>query len=206
MIFRSSINYLYITEISKSRLSTELEFFFILPQFFTTQMQQKQTTKLDWLLTVLTWSDFSLIIFQMFWGLRLLLHLHAERFLTLPSVLWRCWLGGRKGIRPVKNWVVRCWRGYLSGARCRLAYAQLMPMPLTVSCFSKIQFGLPFWYRLNWVVLDKGPLNVCVCSERFLTWTVRCIYTPWGRKIGTNFLLCASFLVLDRNWSIFHIH
>ena len=35
---------------------------------------------------------------------------------------WCCWLGGRKGIRPVKNWVVRCWRGYLSGARCRLAY------------------------------------------------------------------------------------
>jgi len=21
----------------------------------------------------------------------------------LPSVLWRCWLGSRKGIRPVKN-------------------------------------------------------------------------------------------------------
>ena len=38
------------------------------------------------------------------------------------SVLWRCWLGGRKGIRPVKNWVVRCGHGYLSGARCRLAY------------------------------------------------------------------------------------
>jgi len=39
-----------------------------------------------------------------------------------PSVLLRCWLGSRKGIRPVKNWVVRCWRGYLSGAKCRLAY------------------------------------------------------------------------------------
>ena len=39
-----------------------------------------------------------------------------------PSVLWRCWLGSRKGIRPVKNWVVGCWCGYLSGARCRLAY------------------------------------------------------------------------------------
>jgi len=39
-------------------------------------------------------------------------HLQA----VVPSVLWRCWLGGRKGIRPVKNW-----RGYLSGARCRLA-------------------------------------------------------------------------------------
>ena len=42
--------------------------------------------------------------------------------LLLPSVLWRCWLGGRKGIRPVKNWVLGYWHGYLSGARCRLAY------------------------------------------------------------------------------------
>ena len=40
----------------------------------------------------------------------------------LLSVLWRCWLGGRKGIRPVKNWVVGCWHGCLSGARCRLAH------------------------------------------------------------------------------------
>jgi len=38
------------------------------------------------------------------------------------SVLWRCWLGSSKGIRPVKNWVVWCWRGCLSGVRCRLAY------------------------------------------------------------------------------------
>ena len=30
------------------------------------------------------------------------------------------------------------------GARCRLAYAQLMPPPLTVSCFSKIQIGFTF--------------------------------------------------------------
>ena len=43
-------------------------------------------------------------------------------FIQVPSVLWHCWLGGRKGIRPVKNWVVGCWRSYLSGARCRLAY------------------------------------------------------------------------------------
>ena len=42
-------------------------------------------------------------------------------FSCLPSVLWHCWLGDRKGIRPVKNWAVWCGRGYLSGARCRLA-------------------------------------------------------------------------------------
>ena len=40
-----------------------------------------------------------------------------------PSVLWRCWFGGRKGIQPVKNSVVGYWRGYQSGARCRLAYS-----------------------------------------------------------------------------------
>ena len=43
-------------------------------------------------------------------------------FIAGPSVLWRCWLGSRKGIRPVKNWVVGCWHVYLSGVRCRLAY------------------------------------------------------------------------------------
>ena len=65
-------------------------------------------------------------------------------FIYVPSVLWRCWLGGRKGIRPVKNWVVRCWRGYLSGVSADLHTAQLLPLPLTVSCFSKIQIGFTF--------------------------------------------------------------
>ena len=54
-------------------------------------------------------------------------------------------MGGRKGTRPVKNRVLGCWRGYLSGARCRLAYmTQLMPLPLAVSCFSKIEIGFTF--------------------------------------------------------------
>jgi len=44
-----------------------------------------------------------------------------------------------------------------------LHMAQLMPLPLTVSCCSEIQIGLRFWYRLTRVVLEKGPLNVCVC-------------------------------------------
>jgi len=47
-----------------------------------------------------------------------------------------------------------------------LHMAQLMPLPLTVSCFSKIQIGFTFLipdYRLTRVVLDKGPLNRCVC-------------------------------------------
>jgi len=34
-------------------------------------------------------------------------------FCSGAPVLWRCWLGGRKGIRPVKNWVVGCWCCYV---------------------------------------------------------------------------------------------
>jgi len=45
--------------------------------------------------------------------------------------------------------------------------AQLIPLPLTVSCFSKIQISLPFWYRPTRVVPDKGPLNGCVCVYTF---------------------------------------
>jgi len=63
-----------------------------------------------------------------------------------------------------------------------LHMAQMMPLPLTVSCFTKIQIGFTFLvpdhpgspghraikrvcvYRITWVVPEKGPLNVCVCN------------------------------------------
>jgi len=63
----------------------------------------------------------------------------------MPSVLWRCWLGGRKGIQPVEKLsgggagIVICLEW---GADLHMA--QLMPLPLTVSCFSKIQIGFTF--------------------------------------------------------------
>jgi len=45
--------------------------------------------------------------------------------------------------------VVGCWRGYLIGARCRFAYAQLMALPLTISCSSKSRLVLPSWFYLS---------------------------------------------------------
>ena len=56
-----------------------------------------------------------------------------------------------------------------------LHMAQLMPLPLTVSCFSKIQV-LPFWYRLTRVVPDKGLLNGCVCVCPLSSTTQMSIY------------------------------
>ena len=46
-----------------------------------------------------------------------------------------------------------------------LHMAQLMPLPLAVSCSSKIQIGFTFLVpRLNRVVPDKGSLNGCECG------------------------------------------
>jgi len=73
-------------------------------------------------------------------------------------------LGGWKGIRPLKNerWgagMVICLE---QGAD--LHTAQLMPLPLTVSFFSKIQIGFTFLVPADMGSPGKGPLNGCVCN------------------------------------------
>jgi len=73
-------------------------------------------------------------------------------------------LGGRKGIRPVKTewWgagVVICLE---RGAD--LHTAQLMPLPLTVSCFSKIQIGFTFLVPADLGSPGQRAVKwVCVC-------------------------------------------
>ena len=44
-----------------------------------------------------------------------------------------------------------------------LHMAQLIPLPLTVSCFSKIQIGFTFLVPAHPGSPRKGPLFVCVC-------------------------------------------
>ena len=70
---------------------------------------------------------------------------YAEQLLVInmPSMLWECWLGGRKHIRPARNWVVRCLHSYLSGARCRFAYG-----PADITATHCLAPGNPdgFWF------------------------------------------------------------
>jgi len=95
---------------------------------------------------------------------------HINQLLILTIICLQCsdavgWTAGKpwKGIWSVTKaewWgtgMVVCLQ---QGADLHMA--QLTPLPLTVSCFNKIQIGLPFWYRLTWVVPEKGQLNVCV--------------------------------------------
>jgi len=86
----------------------------------------------------------------------------------LPSVLWHCRLGGRKGIRPVKTeWWGACVVVCLERG-ADLHMAQLMPLPLTVSCFSIMQIGFTFLVPMHPGCPGKRAVKrvcVCVCSQ-----------------------------------------
>jgi len=55
-------------------------------------------------------------------------------------------VGQQEGHPVCKKGVVGCWHGYLSGARCRLAYgpADATATHCLLCCFSKIQIGFTF--------------------------------------------------------------
>jgi len=100
---------------------------------------------------------------------------------TLPSVLWHCWLGSRKGIRPEKTewWgagVVICLE---RGADLRMA--QRIPLSLTVSCFSKIQIGFTFLVPAHpGSPGQRAVKRVCVCGCVCLF--SRAMWVSWYQK------------------------
>jgi len=119
--------------------------------------------------------------------------LNAQVYYTLvdcnsvPSVLWRFWLGSRKGIQPVKNRVVGCWHGYLSGTRCRLAHGPADATATHCLLLSKIQIGFTFLVPAHLgspgkrAAVKRAHACACVCV---------CVHT----------LLCRSWQ--DFDWHI----
>jgi len=59
-----------------------------------------------------------------------------------------------------------------------LHMAQLMPLPLTVSCFSKILIGFTFLVPAHPGSRGKGPLNGCVCVFK-----IRVVYVNLRLKL-----------------------
>ena len=43
------------------------------------------------------------ISLKLFETVKLIVNISNKLFESFPLVLWRCWLGGRKGIQPVKK-------------------------------------------------------------------------------------------------------
>jgi len=71
------------------------------------------------------------------------------RMRCLPSVLWHCWLGGRKGIRPVKNggwrrWALVCLDGVVPSRMVSVSASVNLPLHHKVQKFSS-GTGSPEW-------------------------------------------------------------
>ena len=77
---------------------------------------------------------------------------------TVPSLLWRCWLDRRKGIRPVKKRSdeVLAWLSVWREVQMICIWFSWCHCHLIISSFSKTQNGLPFWCRLTQVILKKA--------------------------------------------------
>ena len=107
-----------------------------------------------------------------------LIYVHVV--IVLPSVLWCCWLGGRKGIWPVKN------SGGVLAWLSVWTEVQTCMWPSWCHCHSlsfapvKSRLVLPFWYRLTQVVLEKRPLNGCSCSN------AQCSFVTTHSTAGTH--------------------
>ena len=79
----------------------------------------------------------------------------------------QCWLGGRKGIRPVKYWGMvevgtdwSGWSGAQSGGLC--VDLPLLIFPCTIQTRSSL-----LWHRLTRVVPEKGRKTVVVCCSSY---------------------------------------
>jgi len=91
---------------------------------------------------------------------RTMTHTHTHTTVYRPLVRALTLLVGRQEGHPACKKTE--WWG--AGTRCRLAYG---PADATTThcLFASVKSRLvvPFLYRLTWVVLDKVPLNGCVC-------------------------------------------
>ena len=86
--------------------------------------------------------------------------------LNVPSVLWYCWFGIGKSIRPEKlSDGVLVWSSVWNKVQIICIWSSWCHchpiIPSSLASF-KSRLVLPFWYRLTQVVLEKRPLNGCV--------------------------------------------
>ena len=85
-------------------------------------------------------------------------------FITGTEVLWCCRLGGRKGIRPVKNLSggMLAWLSVWSEVHSCIWPSWCHHHSVSLASV-KFQIGFIFVVPAHRLVLDEGPLNSCVC-------------------------------------------
>ena len=100
-------------------------------------------------------------------------------------MLWRCWFGGRKGVQRVKKpsggvlaWLCIC-------SEMQTPLVQLMSLPLTVSCFSKIQIDFTFLVPSYPGQRAVKQVCVCVCVCK-IKWVVSLMLFPASLLASTE--------------------
>jgi len=81
---------------------------------------------------------------------------------TVPSLLWRCWLGGRKGIRPVKK---------LAYPRKRQARAMISTKSIALTTFQWFGFDELWhdtWVRFSAIDLSSHTVLILLASHHRL--------------------------------------
>ena len=122
-------------------------------------------------------------------------------------MLWCCWLCGRKGIWPFlkQSGVVVCLE---QGADLHMA--QLMPLPLTVSCFSKIQIGFTFLVPAHLGSPRKRAVKrvcLCVCVSLYIRTVQDQVYSTLTKytvvdqmlKFGYGHIFLSRFMAATKN-------
>ena len=130
---------------------------------------------------------------------------------VLPSVLWRCWLGGRKGIRPVKKLSggVLAWLSVWSEVQTCIWPSWCHYHSLSLASV-KSRLVLPFWYWLTCVVPEKRAVKrVCVCVRCVCNtfsgwWCVQHIRGFW-RPCCTCYTLTSSASCLVSAWLVWRL-
>jgi len=111
------------------------------------------------------------------------------------------WVAGRaSGMQ--KTWVMGSWHGYLSGARCRLAYG---PANATGFCFSKILFGFTFLIPAHLDSPSKGAIKCVVCLHLNLNYEIVCYILVFVDNFASSYQR-PLFQVPVRCWIALCIH
>ena len=106
------------------------------------------------LFAMLLWSPVTLLCFFPW----LLTH-------AVPSVLWRCWLGGRKGIRPVKK--LEWWgTGMLNGCVCYTrTHTRLTALFPGLPGWAGTRKAKPIWILLNQEIVSGSGISWAICKS-----------------------------------------
>ena len=133
---------------------------------------------------------------------------HSSLCCDLPSVLWRCWLGGRKGIRPGGGVLV--WLSVWSEVQTCICPSWCHCHSLSLASV-KSRLILPSWYQLNpGSPGQRAVKRMCVCVviiKRTCVLTV-CLCINYGATVAWEWEVVGltSQLVKVKLWTMQHMN